>query len=312
MTNPPNEFAQQLEVLFAELHNVLQHNLENKVSKNEIDKLDRHINAIEQRMNDIVNDLQKLNTKMQTIDENFRRMNQTINSIQQPSARVSPTPIPAVQTSQSQLPDSSDHSNTDQFNDKSDSIQYTKDMIVAGRKLTQDKKIIRPQSPLIQENEFTRQITNSKNYKESNQDASILVQNAINLLNDKEAEIVAIQTCILIDIRNMVFFENRDYRWYTKFINNPNKKTNGDLLNLFKGYGLTDNLLAFERVQQAIEELSSMQPDQLDPRINGISSKVFTNELKEFRNQMSRTINNRNSEQKTTDSVKEHTTPKQP
>jgi hypothetical protein len=291
MTNPPNEFAQQLEALFSELQNVLD-NLAKKVSEDTDKKLKGHIQNIEKRFRDTAQRMDELEKKTQILEEKFTLMQQTLQpSAVRPSPPVPPQVVmlqpPAV--SQAAAPSNPNNHNV------------VEGEIVAGRKSKKSTNIDRDQAP-VTENNYTRLITDSQYYKESIKQSEVIIRNAIELLNSEHAGVHAIETCILIDIRNMAFFENLDFKWYDKFLKEPNIKTVKDLKQLFLSYGLPENLLSFENVQRAIENLVELPEDKLQQRIKDVGSSSFNKALKDFKGLMTQTINNRNGKQTTPDS----------
>ena len=164
MTNTPNEFAQQLDSLFNELHEVLQKNLVNKVNK---DDFERVKDQIKENFNNVIQHQKQLDGKIQQLDDKLTRLQQQMQQ-EQPIPTSRPQNKPQNQSSATA---SNGSDGTDQFGNKlGEDIQIEGAMIagrnnpqLSGRKNSQSKFFRPPFNP-ITTNKLIYCITSSQYY----------------------------------------------------------------------------------------------------------------------------------------------------
>lgn len=287
MTNPPNEFAQQLEALFNELHNVLQHNLTNKVSAEDFNNLVGHIKNIEKRVHDTVQHMDELEKRTQNLEEKFIRIRQTIDTLQQPAARpASPIQPQIIQTPPPPVESKSlATSNANQYGHSSDKVELS-GTTLAGRANDKNKKFTRQIFPVVETNQLLHTVTDSQNYKESvHHTTQTLVENTAKLMTDANSLQLALQLCILIDLQNMYVLEYKQadlYKSHTdilkaKSFNQPTQK----FVAILEGYGLKQDTFSFdlEMLKTAIIDLANLKEHDIHQRIHG--SYLHTTKPKE-------------------------------
>jgi hypothetical protein len=315
MTNPPNEFAQQLEELFRELHNVLQHNLANKVSAEDFNNLVGHIKNIEKRVKDTAQRMDQLEKTTQNLEEKFMRMRQTIDTMQQSAVRSTPSVPPQVVMPQQQvISQDPAPSNPNQFGNSIDEIRLSGETL-AGRANEKNKQFTRPAFPVIETHQLLHTITDSQNYKESVQKTTvILVENTAKLMtnDDKSNVLLALQLCILIDLQNMHILEYKPadlYKSHTdilkaKSFNQPTQK----FVTILEGYGLKQDIFQYDldMLKTAIIDLANLQEHDIHQRIHG--SYLHTTKPKEqqslfqaFQNKIRQERNNMQSTETVSD-----------
>ncbi len=282
MTNTPNEFAQQLDSLFNELHEVLQKNLVNKVNK---DDFERVKDQIKENFNDVIKHQKQMDGKIQQLDDKLTQLRQQMQQaqlIRESGSRMDQPPTPRSPNTPNRL------DGTSQFSDNNSEIKI-EGTVIAGRENKKKKKFERTKFPIIDNNELIKQITGSVYYNESVPLTSNLITNVISLMDVSNTDIIAIETCILIDLHNMAVIDEITYVWYKSFIKNPNIKTVLNLKNLFIQYGITENLLTVQNIQLAIENLVKLSEEQIGARIQNCNSKLKET-LKKFTSEINKEI----------------------
>ena len=299
MTNTPNEFAQQLDSLFNELHTVLQKNLVDKVNK---DDFERVITEIKGKNDIVIRNQQEMSNKIQNLETKLKQLQQ-----QMLQAQPIPTPRPQDKPqNQSSATASNGSDRTDQFGNKlGESIQIQGAMIAGRKNLQTQSKFFRPPFNPITTNELIHCITSSKYYNESiHKSTEILALNTANLMTETNGLELALQLCILIDLQNMhlMGYTNKEdlYKSHSGIIRA--KIINGiaqEFCNILEGYGLLRDQLNYnlDTLKAAITNLACLNEEDTTARIK--DSYLYTSQTKReenffplFQSKMKQVINN--------------------
>jgi hypothetical protein len=297
MTNSLDAFSNELKSLFDELQTILTNDLAATAKeadvKARIDALEKRITEIEKSVETLKKDVNRLNDSV----NNFRtsiESNVRSQSVHYTQTVGSGNPQPAgIETP--------DHKQSkDQSGNSSEEVEISGPNI-AGHKNAQNKKFVRAAFAVIDNNEYAKHITSSKYYLDSMMQADILITNALTLMQGDQAAIVAIQTCILIDLLNISFVCDKEsdvkeeYKAYEKFIKGPNHKTFLTLQQHLQDYGLDEGTLSQNNLQAAIEGMVRLADTELQKRIAKVTNKKFNKTLTSFITSITQTINHRNS-----------------
>ncbi len=239
MTNSPNEFAQQLDSLFNELHEVLQKNLVNKVNK---DDLERVKNQIKENLNAVIKHQEQMDEKIKQLDEKLTRLQRQMQQEKSsPTSRPQDTP-----QNQSSATASNRSDGTDQFGNNNSEIKI-EGTVIAGREKKNTGYFTRKPFNSITTNELIKNITTSAYYNESiHPSTEILANNTSILMTDTNSLELALQLCILIDLQNMhlMNYNNDDlYKLHIQGIIKAKKPNNYTLklFSLLQDYGLPES-----------------------------------------------------------------------
>jgi hypothetical protein len=297
MTNPPNEFAQQLDILFAELHNVLQNNLANKVTKDELNTVIGNIHEIETNVKTAIKHIQTLDERTQLLDTRLTKLQNYLQQAQQQQ----PTATPVMSTPQPQPQPVSTTSTTS--GSAAVQIRIPKGQPYAGRPMVEDKTYEPEPLQVISSHPIIHKITSSQYYQESHRTAAELTNNTLKLINDENQLLLALQLCILIDLQNMHVFGYKDaelYKSHTDII--KAKITNKPVLQfmqVLEGYGLAQDELKYDlnMLKHVITNLANLSDADADRLIRGsylctIRKGEQQNLFQAFQNKMKQIINN--------------------
>lgn len=274
MTNTSNEFAQQLEVLFAELHTVLQNNIENKVTKDELNSVIGHVLKIEANVKTAIKHIHTLDERTQILDARLTKLQNYLQQAQQQQ----PTTTSVTPTPQSQpQPVSTTSTIGGSTNTNSDTMISLSGSKLAGR--TNKKTLLRPQFEIIETHPLFHDISKSEYYNQSAVWSDVMLKNALKLLSNSNAGEIATQTCILIDMNNMWVMQSsqNELSQYATFIMSPNIKTAKKISEILQGYSLPTELLQVEVLHSTLENLAGLDDKQLTQRLTGCHDNTIKN-----------------------------------
>lgn len=290
MTNSHDAFSNELKSLFGELQDVLTNDLAATAKEADVKA---SIDALEKRITQRITQVEE---SIKTLKNDFDRLNNSVKNLSTSieSINVRSPSMPLTQTVGSGNP----QTETDQYGVAVGSEIKVSGETIAGHPNKNKKAFSRKPFTIIDSNEYTNPITSSAYYQQSVPQADILITNALPHMQGDQGAIVAIQTCILIDLLNISFLYDKEsdvkteYKLYETFIKGPNTRTFSPLHRHLLGYELDESTLSKNNLQTAIEGIASLAKNELNERIAGITNKKFETPLTNFIASINQIINN--------------------